>query len=219
MYNGAFVNGSFDVSFCINLLDDRRSWRVALGIWSIIVTVVGVIGNIFTLLAIPYAAQRQRYIFQYLPTYHQDEYYNLSKTWLYKYERLYIFRFGIKKNWDTLQIFVLHLAICDTLYCSIPLPFYANLYIGKTWMFGELWCKMISILAHVFAYVGWMALALIAISRACALMDNDIWKKACQNGGSKYIILGSWVFVITMLLPSFLEVLHSLKFKIKRIRF
>ena len=125
---------------------------------------------------------------------------------------LHIFRFGIKKNWDTLQIFVLHLAICDALYCSIPLPFYANLYIGKTWMFGELWCKMISILAHVFAYVGWMALALIAISRACALMDNDIWKKACQSGRSKYIILGSWVFVITMLLPSFVEVLHSLKF-------
>ena len=69
-YNGAFINGSFDVSFCINLLDDRRSWRMALGIWSIIVTVVGLFGNIFTLLAIPYAAQRQRYIFQYLPTYH-----------------------------------------------------------------------------------------------------------------------------------------------------
>ena len=63
MYNATFVNGSFDVSFCLNLLDDRRSWRVALGIWSIVVTVVGVIGNIFTLLAIPYAAQRQRYSF------------------------------------------------------------------------------------------------------------------------------------------------------------
>ena len=63
MYDSAFVNGSFDVSFCINLLDDRRSWRVALGIWSVVVAVVGVFGNIFTLLAIPYAAQRQRYIF------------------------------------------------------------------------------------------------------------------------------------------------------------
>ena len=73
-YDSAFVNGSFDVSFCINLLDDRRSWRVALGIWAIIVTVVGVIGNIFTLLAIPYAAQRQRYIFQYLPSYHHNDY-------------------------------------------------------------------------------------------------------------------------------------------------
>ena len=70
MYNSSFVNGSFDVSFCINLLDDRRLWRVALGIWSIVVTVVGLFGNIFTLLAIPYAAQRQRYILEYLPTYH-----------------------------------------------------------------------------------------------------------------------------------------------------
>ena len=115
-------------------------------------------------------------------------------------------RFGVKKNWNTLQIFVLHLAICDLLYCLIPLPFYSSLYIGGQWYFGEIWCKLTSILAHVFAYNSWMALALIAFSRALALPDTDVWKRLCDNGGSKKIILLAWVVNLLILLPSLLEV-------------
>ena len=115
-------------------------------------------------------------------------------------------RFGVKKNWNTLQVFVLHLAICDLLYCSIPLPFYSSLYIGGQWYFGEMWCKLTSILAHVFAYNSWMALALIAFSRALALPDTDVWKRLCDNGGSKKIIFLSWIVNLLILLPSLLEV-------------
>ena len=64
------VNGSFDVNICNgcdgmieNLCmpeDEKRSWRMALGIWGLIVSLIGIVGNIFTLLAVPYAAQRKR---------------------------------------------------------------------------------------------------------------------------------------------------------------
>ena len=116
------------------------------------------------------------------------------------------FRFGVKKNWNTLQVFILHLAICDVLYCAVPLPFYASLYLGKQWIFGEFWCKMTPILAHLFAYVGWMALALIALSRALSLVNADAWKNFCNGGGSKRIILFIWILVLFILLPSFFEV-------------
>ena len=103
-------------------------------------------------------------------------------------------------------MFVLHLAVCDILYCAVPLPFYASLYIGEQWVFGVMWCKMTSVLAHVFAYVGWMALALIAIGRALSLGDMDVWKRVCKNGGSKRIIFFIWIFVLLLIVPSFLEV-------------
>ena len=64
------VNGSFDFDLCNgcdggmeNLClpeDEKRSWRIALGIWGLVVSFIGVVGNIFTLLAVPFAAQRQR---------------------------------------------------------------------------------------------------------------------------------------------------------------
>ena len=129
---------------------------------------------------------------------------------IWKHDFGYLFpRFGVKKNWNTLQIFVLHLAICDLLYCLVPLPFYSSLYIGGQWYFGEIWCKLTSILAHVFAYNSWMALALIALSRAFALPDTDIWKRVCDNGGSKKMILITWIFNLLILLPSFLEVISE----------
>ena len=42
--------------------DEKRPWRIALGVWTLIVIAVGIFGNVFTLLAIPYAARRQRYL-------------------------------------------------------------------------------------------------------------------------------------------------------------
>ena len=74
-----------------------------------------------------------------------------------------------------------------------------------------MWCKLTSIIAHVFAYTSWMALALIALSRALALPDTDVWKRICDNGGSKRIIILTWIFNLLVLLPSFLEVRISIR--------
>ena len=54
------VNGSFNELHCIPP-DEKRPWRIALGVWTLIIITVGIFGNVFTLLAIPYAARRQRY--------------------------------------------------------------------------------------------------------------------------------------------------------------
>ena len=54
------VNGSYDEDLCIPQLHQQRPYRMALGVWALIVMAFGVFGNIFTLLAIPYAAKRQR---------------------------------------------------------------------------------------------------------------------------------------------------------------
>jgi heme/copper-type cytochrome/quinol oxidase subunit 2 len=55
------VNGSFNELHCMPP-DEKRPWRIALGVWTLIVIAVGIFGNVFTLLAIPYAARRQRYL-------------------------------------------------------------------------------------------------------------------------------------------------------------
>ena len=54
------TNGSYDESVCIPQLDEQRPYRIGLGVWALVVMAFGVFGNVFTLLAIPYAAGRQR---------------------------------------------------------------------------------------------------------------------------------------------------------------
>jgi hypothetical protein len=116
------------------------------------------------------------------------------------------YRFGISKNWNTLQVFLLHLAFCDILYCAFALPFYSSLYIGQHWIFGELWCKLTPIFAFTFAYVGWIALTLIAVSRALSLLAPSFLNSVCDNGRSKLIILVAWMFVLVIMIPSLMEV-------------
>ena len=55
------VNGSDWNEFeCIADLDHQRISRRALGVWAIIVSFVGVLGNILMLLSVPFAARRKR---------------------------------------------------------------------------------------------------------------------------------------------------------------
>ena len=55
------VNGSdWSNLECIHDIDEQSFSRNILGIWAIIVSVVGIIGNVLTLLAVPFAADRKR---------------------------------------------------------------------------------------------------------------------------------------------------------------
>ena len=116
------------------------------------------------------------------------------------------FRHGLHKKWNKFTIFVLHLSLCDVLYCSICLPFYASVYLGFSWSFGKTWCVLSISLAYIFAYVDWMALSLIALSRALSVCAPHVLNKVSSNIKSKVAIAFCWLFVILVMVPSFLEV-------------
>ena len=66
---------------------------------------------------------------------------------------------------------------------------------------------MLSIsLAYIFAYVDWMALSLIALSRALSVCAPQFLNKTTSNLKSKIAIAIVWMFVILVMTPSFLEV-------------
>ena len=96
--------------------------------------------------------------------------------------------------------------MCDILYCSVNLPFYAHLFLGYEWKFGEGWCVGSIILAFVFSNADWMALALIALSRALSLFAPDFLQDNTTKGKSIMIIVFTWLLVIFLLIPVFLEV-------------
>ena len=50
-------NGTLD---CLTEDADEVKYRTALGIWAIVILIVGVFGNALTLLALPYAAHKRR---------------------------------------------------------------------------------------------------------------------------------------------------------------
>ena len=56
--NDSNVNGLYE---CLPNDLENCPYRIALGCWAIIVMIIGVLGNMLTLLALPYAAKRKRY--------------------------------------------------------------------------------------------------------------------------------------------------------------
>ena len=100
----------------------------------------------------------------------------------------------------------MHLSVCDILYCTICLPFYASVYLGFPWVFGNFWCVGSIALAYIFAYVDWMALSLIALSRALSICAPTLLDKLSYGFKAKFSILFVWLFVILFMVPSFLEV-------------
>ena len=58
------VNGSnFDGLYeCLPNDLENCPYRIALGCWAILVMIIGVLGNLLTLLALPYAAKKKRYV-------------------------------------------------------------------------------------------------------------------------------------------------------------
>ena len=57
------VNGSDWINLdCIHDIDEQSLSRNALGIWAIVVSLAGIMGNVLTLLAVPFAAKRKRWV-------------------------------------------------------------------------------------------------------------------------------------------------------------
>ena len=130
---------------------------------------------------------------------------NVSKI-IIKIECFLICRHGLHENWYTTTVFVLHLAVCDILYCSINLPFYAHVYFGYEWRFGEWWCVGSVILAFIFSYADWMALALIAFSRAMLFFFPNFMLRFGSKRNASLVIMSVWILVIALMTPAFLEV-------------
>jgi hypothetical protein len=96
--------------------------------------------------------------------------------------------------------------VCDILYCAINLPFYAHVYLGYEWQYGEGWCVTSIILAFIFGNADWMALALIALSRALSLFAPKFLKENLTKTASIFLIIFTWILVIIILTPAILEV-------------
>ena len=125
---------------------------------------------------------------------------------MFDYHSLFSIRHGLHENWYTITIFILHLAVCDLLYCGINLPFYVHVYMGYEWTFGEGWCVASIILAFLFSNADWMALALIAFNRALSVFHPKFLQDHCTKAKSMMAIIFSWILVLLILSPAFFEV-------------
>ena len=153
-----------------------RSHNTWIAIWGIINFFVGVIGNSMTIVAIPFAVYKKRY--------------------------------GLDKAWYDSTIFIINLAVSDLMYCVLGLPHEIMLHLGIGWpftgSFGDFSCKLFNVIAPIFAYDSWFALALIAFTRAFHVVKPFAWKNFCTKRNVAILIIASKLFNVVLCIPRLL---------------
>ena len=92
--------------------------------------------------------------------------------------------------------FIINLAICDLLYCTIQLPVYAIQYLGQGPFLTETLCVGCAILRNINVKAVYMFMGMMATSRCLSLAKITILEK-CRKVIAVYI----WIFIILLYLP------------------
>ena len=110
------------------------------GTWCLFISFLGMFGNLLTMLAIPYAANRKKYVMSYLMFKNINEIFcfQINQNQI-KQEYNFHCRFGLHKQTRS-SIFVLNLAFADFVYCTFCLPISSTSYFTKGWVLGPVLC-------------------------------------------------------------------------------
>ena len=92
--------------------------------------------------------------------------------------------------------FIINLAICDLMYCSIQLPVYAVQNLGQGPFLSDTLCIGCAILRNINVLATYMFMGMIASSRCLSLAKITILEKY-----RKVIAAYVWIFIILLYLP------------------
>ena len=109
--------------------------------------------------------------------------------------------------WKT-DIWVLHLAFCELLYCIFFHPHYMGPAFGLRYSqgIGSGFCTVMFVMTILSYTNDWLLVSIVAMTRVIALKLPDEWEGFCENRIYVFLsMLATWIFQALMMLPIFLQ--------------
>ena len=135
----------------------------------VLIMIIGVFGNLLTLITVPYAACR-----------HKDKFPSLLLP----------------------AILLLHLSLCDLLYCLLGLPMFLIGTFSIKWLNSVLFCYIATVVRNMVAVADFFTVAAIALIRSIGIMRTLGFRKMVCGGRLNLSIY--WLLVLIWVL-SFLN--------------
>ena len=158
-------------NFCINSWNLRKDEEVegcvpkyvqdfgyVIGCWYLINSIIGAIGNLCTLVAIPYAAKRKRFNFLLW----------FSNSFI-TYFKNPVIRFHFHDKWSS-TYFILNLAFVDLVLSVVFLPIQAHQLIVRKWPWGMTSCRIMAMAYYSNSFLSFMSVVLIQIDRCATIV-------------------------------------------------
>ena len=117
-------------------------------------------------------------------------------------------RHDFHNSFWTTDIWILHLALCELMYCIFFHPHFFVPSLGYRYLPGiGSWFCMISFTMTILTYTNdWLLVATVAMTRAIALKKPMEWKNFCENKVYVFLVmLSTWMFQVLLMLPIFLQ--------------
>lgn len=74
--------------------------------------------------------------------------------------------------WNSTTILMLHLSLCDFLYCTLGLPVFISVYYHGFLPHSETFCRLSSMVRNLIAYADFLTMAAIAVTRSLGFILN-----------------------------------------------
>ena len=145
----------------------------------VLIMIIGVFGNLLTLITVPYAA-----------CWHKD-----------KFPRL----------WSPTTILLLHLSLCDLLYCLLGLPMFLIGTFSIKWLNSVLFCYISTTARVIVAVADFLTVAAIALTRSIGILRTLGFRKMVCNRRLNLSIywLLVLIWVLSILINIFFKIVMS----------
>ena len=162
---------------CFPTINEDVTIRRITGIWSLFNFIAGTVGNLLTLIAIPYAARKRRYNFQ-------------STFW--------------RTDVWILHLAFCDLSFC--IFCA-PHYFIPYLGSRYPQMIGSDYACTLSFIITILTFTNdWLLVAIVALTRVFMVKCPDGWGEFCNNKIYVFsVFISTWIFQILVMLPIFIQ--------------
>ena len=121
-----------------------------------------------------------------------------------KYKRRYDFHLTFWRN----DVWILHLALCELMYCLAFHPHFFVPSLGFRYPQGiGTWFCTISFVLTILTYTNdWLLVATVAVTRVIAVKWPSKWTDFCDKKINVFLVMGSaWVFQVLLMSPIFIQ--------------
>ena len=118
--------------------------------------------------------------------------------------------FGFKSSSDdSTNLYILHLAFCNLLFCLIVIPLFTLHFVFRGWPLGNTICLASVVMRWGAIIINNLLLSLIAFSRLVIIKSPSIGKMIFKGQAAKITLMSVWILGLIIVLGNVLGVRYN----------
>ncbi|XP_037823267.1 G-protein coupled receptor moody [Lucilia sericata] len=107
-----------------------------------------------------------------------------------------------KQNRNSTAVFIINLSISDLLFGCFNLPLAASTFLRRSWIHGDLLCRLFPLLRYGLLAVSLFTVSLITINRYIIIAHPRQYTRIYQHRYLALMVVGTWLLCFSIMIPT-----------------